>query len=74
MAEASLPPCEQRLPCDGEPVVAVMAGCVHEHIVELGACQWHVESLANDAQFCGACVHADGHLCELVLIKAEAHA
>lgn len=68
-ADAGAPTCEQLLECDGEPVITVMAGCVHEHLVELAACQWHVESLANDAQFCGACVRVDGHLCELILLK-----
>jgi hypothetical protein len=66
--------CEQTLQCEAEPVVAVMAGCVHEHLVTLAACQWHVNSLAGDAQFCGACVRADGHLCELALIREAARA
>lgn len=66
--------CAQRLHCDGEPVIAVTVGCVHEHLVQLTACQWHVESLAKDVRFCGPCVLTDGHLCVLVLIKEKADA
>jgi hypothetical protein len=70
------PPCQavdyRGGPCPHDPVIVIQCGCVHEHLVERAVCQYHVEMLANNAMYCGYCRQADGHICEMVLLREVA--
>lgn len=62
------------LRCDGEAVIAVLVGCVHEHVGIRSACRFHVEGLAHGRQDCRPCFDADGHACEMHLLREVARA
>lgn len=55
-------------PCGAETVIVVAVGCVHEHLKQVAACQWHVEGLANRELRCWACWLL-GHYCEMSLLR-----
>lgn len=56
--------------CDQEPVISVVVGCVHEHLSHKSACQHHAEPLAKGLVMCRHCFCADGHRCEMHLLRA----
>lgn len=49
----------------GEPGVPVRRGCVHEHVLDAYACEWHI-ALATTG-YCLTCFETDGHDCPIVL-------
>ncbi|MDH2424787.1 hypothetical protein [Sphaerisporangium sp. TRM90804] len=55
--------------CPREPAIRVLCGCVHEHLAEVSVCQYHVERLAKGGLACRWCGDADGHDCEMHLIR-----
>lgn len=62
-------PREPEARCDAKAVITVTVGCVHEHLLHRAFCQYHVERLANGRVKCGHCWSADGHDCEMHLLR-----
>jgi hypothetical protein len=55
--------------CEGDAVIVLLVGCLHEHSRELASCQYHVESIALGYVACRPCRDVDGHFCELQVMK-----
>ncbi|WP_433364281.1 hypothetical protein [Streptosporangium sp. CA-115845] len=68
-AEASCRVGDPGLLCGRDVVITLVVGCVHEHLLRRPLCQFHVERLANGRVICGHCFDADGHRCELHLLR-----
>ncbi len=54
--------------CGGAAVIAVVVGCVHEHLIILSACQYHVEDVAHDEADCQPCLDAGEPSCAVALV------